>query len=77
MKDSSTPLRSFVKAISWETFSTLATFGLAWLMFGQIRTCIAFASISYVMKLVLFFLHERVWHQYRWGKYSEKGSVCK
>lgn len=68
MKDSSKPLRSFVKAVSWETFSTLATFGLAWLMFGQIRACIVFASVSYIMKLLMFYLHERIWHQCQWGK---------
>jgi len=68
MKDSSKPLRSFMKAISWETISTLATFGLAWLMFGQIQTCILFAAISYVMKLGMFFIHERIWHQVSYGK---------
>lgn len=68
MKDPSHPLRSFVKAISWETFSTLATFWLAWIMFGQVNTCILFASISFGMKLVLFYGHERVWHQVKWGK---------
>jgi uncharacterized membrane protein len=68
MKDSSKPLRSFVKAVSWETISTLATFGLAWLMFGQVRTCVVFASVSYVLKLVMFYGHERVWHKFTWGK---------
>jgi len=66
--DPSTPKRSLAKALSWETFSTLATFGLAWAMFGQIGTCIAFAAASYAMKLILFYWHERVWHQVHWGK---------
>lgn len=67
--DPSTPKRSLVKALSWETISTLATFGLAWLMFNQVSTCIAFAGASFVMKLILFYWHERVWHQVAYGKH--------
>ena len=66
--DSSTPRRTFVKALSWESFSTAATFGLAWLMFGNLGTCVAFAGTSYVMKLILFYHHERIWHQIPYGK---------
>jgi uncharacterized membrane protein len=66
--DSSTPKRTIVKAVTWETFSTLVTFGVAWLMFGQIGTCVTFAVVTFLMKLVLFYGHERLWHQVPWGK---------
>jgi uncharacterized membrane protein len=66
--DPSTLQRSLAKALSWETLSTLSTFGLAYLMFGCIGTCLAFAVVSFVMKLVLFYYHERAWHQIPFGK---------
>jgi len=66
--DSSTPKRTLVKALTWETLSTLATFGLAWSMFGSLGTCVVFAGVSFTMKLVLFYEHERLWHQCQWGK---------
>jgi uncharacterized membrane protein len=66
--DLSAPKRSITKAVTWETFSTLATFGVAWVMFGEMGTCITFAAITFVMKLILFYFHERLWHQVHWGK---------
>jgi len=67
-QDPSTPKRSIAKALSWETFSTLATFALAFGMFGNAGVCVAFAAVSFVMKLILFYYHERIWHQVDWGK---------
>jgi len=69
--DSSTPRRSFVKAVSWETFSNLVCFVLAYMMFGNIGGCAIFTVIAFVVKLFLFYEHERVWHQIRWGKNGE------
>jgi uncharacterized membrane protein len=66
--DPSTPKRSLAKALSWETTSTIATFGLAWIMFGQFGICVAFAGASFAMKLIMFYWHERLWHQIPWGK---------
>jgi uncharacterized membrane protein len=70
--DSSTRKRTVVKAMSWETFSTLATFGVAWLMFGCLGACITFAVVTYLMKLILFYGHDRLWHQIAWGKSMEQ-----
>ena len=66
--DPSTRRRSIMKALSWETFSNLVCFGLAILMFGNIGGCAIFTGICFVVKLVLFYWHERVWHQVEWGK---------
>lgn len=66
--DPSMRRRSVTKAISWETISTVVQFGLAYAMFGSVNMCIAFAFISFVVKLVMFYYHERVWHQIPWGK---------
>jgi uncharacterized membrane protein len=67
-RDPSTRKRSFIKGLSWETISNLATFVLAYAMFGNVALCLVFFSISFVLKLLMFYLHERVWHQVQWGK---------
>ena len=72
MRDPSTRKRTIIKAISWETFSTLATFCVAWLMFGNLGTCIVFATTTFLMKLVLFYGHDRLWHQIPYGKSMEQ-----
>jgi uncharacterized membrane protein len=66
--DPSTPKRSVAKAISWETFSNLVCFVLAYAMFGNIGGCLIFTGIAFVVKLILFYYHERIWHQVEWGK---------
>lgn len=66
--DPSTPKRSFAKALSWESISNLATFALAYVMFGNVALCLVFFLISFVLKLAMFYAHERLWHQVRWGK---------
>jgi adenylylsulfate kinase len=66
--DPSMVRRSFLKALSWETFSTLATMGLAYLIFGNWGSCLIFSLVCYLMKLALFTVHERLWHQIPYGK---------
>ena len=53
--------RTFLKAISFETISTITGCGLAWLMFGNFGSCVLYSVIAYAMKLALFCWHERLW----------------
>jgi adenylylsulfate kinase len=66
--DPSTSKRSIAKAITWETFSSLVCFGLAYATFGNLGGCAVFTVVCFVVKLILFYYHERMWHQIRWGK---------
>ena len=66
--DPSTPKRSFAKAVSWETFSNLVCFGLAYATFGNLGGCAIFTGVCFVVKLILSYWHERAWHQIQWGK---------
>jgi uncharacterized membrane protein len=66
--DPSTRSRSIAKAVTWETFSNLVCFGLAYAMFGNFGGCAVFTAICFVVKLILFYEHERIWHQVGWGK---------
>lgn len=57
--DSSSHRRSLLKGLSWEIISTIVTFGIAWLMFGHVVECVLFAVICFVVKSILYYLHER------------------
>lgn len=70
--DPSTRKRSIAKALSWETFSNLVCLGLAYMVFGNFGGCAVFTAIAFVLKLVLFYYHERIWHQIGWGKRREE-----
>ena len=66
--DSSLPQRSFIKGLSWECFSNLVCGGLAYGWFGDLTSCVAFTGVCFIVKLILFYWHERAWHRVSWGK---------
>lgn len=55
--------RCIVKGASWETFSTLLTFALAYWTFGSVGACVTFTIVSFFVKIFFFYIHERLWHQ--------------
>lgn len=73
--------RSMVKAVSWRAIGTLDTLVLSYLLitylgplFGfqlpaedALRTASYIAITEVVTKMVLYFVHERVWGRIRWG----------
>jgi len=66
--DPSARRRSLLKALSWESISNIVVFFLAYLMFGNIELCTIFFVISFLLKIGMFYIHERIWHQVPYGK---------
>jgi adenylylsulfate kinase len=70
---SSIPLRSFVKGVCWETISFVLTLFAIYLIYGNFLSSLIFTSILTIIKIFLFFAHERLWKKIRWGKYHIMG----
>lgn len=83
-----TPRRSLAKALSWRVVGSLDTLLLSWLVITFLGPLLGRASESgsdnlrvagYIAlsevatKLVLFFVHERVWARVRWGEEMTDG----
>jgi uncharacterized membrane protein len=75
-KDS--PTRSILKAISWRLIASGATFIISFIVFRHstnktdtqvLQYATAIASVDVVIKLILYYLHERLWTNIYWGKY--------
>ncbi len=66
-----TPIRSVAKAVSWRVIATLTT-GLLVFALTQ-RSDIAFSVglLDAIVKLLLYFLHERVWNGLGFGRLEE------
>jgi uncharacterized membrane protein len=62
------PTRSLAKAISWRVTGTADTFIISWLITGELALAGGIALTEVVTKIVLFWLHERVWNKVSWGK---------
>ncbi|MDO7173021.1 DUF2061 domain-containing protein [Mariniflexile sp. AS56] len=62
------PLRSIVKSISWRLIGTLDTILISWLITGELALAFSIGSVELVTKMVLYFFHERIWNNIKWGK---------
>ncbi len=60
--------RSIVKGISWRIVATITTVIIIYLFFGRLDLAIAAGLIESVLKVGLYWAHERAWFKIRWGK---------
>ena len=61
------PARSFAKALSWRLTGSLDTILLSWLFTQQLTIAIAIGTTEIVTKIVLYYLHERLWSRVNFG----------
>jgi len=54
-------LRSLLKAMSWRVLATLTTVLIAYFIIGEIEIAIMIGGIEFVLKFVIYYLHERAW----------------
>jgi uncharacterized membrane protein len=54
-------LRSILKAFSWRIVATLTTALIAYAITGEIDTAILIGGIEFVLKLFIYYAHERIW----------------
>ena len=50
-----------LKALSWRILATLTTALIAYLVTGQIDIAIMIGGIEFVLKFLIYYLHERAW----------------
>ncbi len=60
--------RSIVKGISWRIVATSTTIVIVYVFFGRLDLAIAAGMIETVLKVGLYWAHERAWFKIRWGK---------
>jgi uncharacterized membrane protein len=60
--------RSLAKAISWRFFATITTMVLVYIFTRQLVLSLSIGIFDIVSKLILYYLHERIWNRIYWGK---------
>ena len=60
--------RSIVKGISWRVVATTTTIIIVYLFFGRLDLAIAAGMIETVLKVGLYWAHERAWFKVKWGR---------
>jgi uncharacterized membrane protein len=63
-----THLRSIVKAVSWRVLATFTTIILVLIFTGELVLAMGIGFLEVLSKMILYFLHERMWNMVRWGR---------
>ena len=59
--------RSFMKAVTWRMVGTIDTFIISFFVTGRVSLAGSIAGIEIVTKILIYYLHERVWAVLPWG----------
>jgi len=63
-----TNTRSIVKGISWRVVATTTTILIVYFFFGRLELAIAAGLTETILKVMLYWGHEKVWQRIHWGK---------
>jgi uncharacterized membrane protein len=59
--------RSFAKAVSWRAVGTIDTFIISFIVTGKVSLAGTIAAVEVATKIMIYYLHERVWAVIPWG----------
>lgn len=63
-----TQARSFVKALSYRVWGTLTSFVVVYAITGNGTLSALISLWETVLKVVVYYWHERVWNKIPWGR---------
>lgn len=66
--------RSVAKAISWRATGTVDTFLISFVLSGSVKLAGGIASVEVITKMVLYYVHERIWTKIGWGRKAPVGA---
>ena len=62
------PERSVLKSITWRIVGTADTVIISWIVTGALTLAFSIGFVELLSKMILYFVHERIWNRVRWGK---------
>lgn len=65
--------RSLIKAFSWRMTGTLDTIFISFLITGRIRWALSIGFVELFTKVALYYLHERIWNRFSFGRKPTAG----
>lgn len=64
--------RTAMKTATWRVLASLDTMLIAWFFTGNLKVAFSVGSLEVITKLVLYFLHERIWVRIPYGIYVSR-----
>jgi len=59
--------RHIYKTLTWRIVGTLDTILIGWFISGDFKIGLSIGGIEIFTKMILYFLHERVWYMSKFG----------
>lgn len=59
--------RHIAKAFSWRILASIVTFLVGWLVTGDVEFGMTIGLLDVILKLVLYYIHERIWYRSDFG----------
>ena len=59
--------RSMVKSIVWRIIGIILLGGITWVFTRDIETTTIITVLFHSIRLVLYYVHERIWDRIEWG----------
>lgn len=56
--------KSILKTISWRIVGTIDTMVITYFLTGELSVALSLGSIEVFTKMILYYLHERVWNKF-------------
>ncbi len=66
------PKRHLAKAITWRLIASLTTFIIGWIVTGDLNFGMAIGAADVVIKIALYYFHERIWYHSKFGIVNDK-----
>ena len=60
--------RTLVKTLTWRFSATLTTVAIVWAFTGRLDIAASVGGVEIVLKMLLYYLHERAWNMVSWGR---------
>ena len=56
--------RHIAKTVSWRIIASATTFTFVYVVFGDVKAASGIMVMESILKMVLYYYHERVWFRY-------------
>lgn len=66
-KEGSSQVRHILKTITWRFVGSIDTIFLGWIISGSAEVGLSLGGLEVLTKMILYYLHERVWYRLRFG----------
>tara|TARA_B100000787_G_scaffold10644_1_gene7999 strand:- start:244 stop:450 length:207 start_codon:yes stop_codon:yes gene_type:complete len=60
--------RTIAKTMTWRITASLTTFLIAWILTGDLLIGASIGSLEAIVKIFLYYFHERIWNNISWAK---------